>query len=143
MMTPYEHLYVVQIAYDKATDHVCKKHKLKHTELEILMYLSQFPNQATATDIVKKMDLSKSLVSISLRRLETLGYVEGEYIGSNRRTIYLHLTDKSAPIVEDGNNARKEFVQALLDGLDENEVKALVDLLTRIKRNVMSYIKIV
>ncbi len=141
MMTPYEHLRVVQVAYNKATETVCKKYKLKHTEFDILIYLSQFPDKATATDIVKKMDLSKSLVSISLRRLEELGYVEGEFLGTNHRTIYLHLTDRASEVIDDGNSARAKFITSMLDGLDEDEVKILVELLTKIKKNMMSYIK--
>ena len=142
MMTPYEHLSVVRLAYDKATDSVCKKYHLKHTEFDILMYLKDFPDKSTATDIVKKMDLSKSLVSISLRRLEELGFVVGEYIGSNHRTIHLRLTDSAYEVINAGKEARAEFISVMLKGLNEDEIKALTSLLSRIRQNVISYTKL-
>ena len=141
MMTPYEHLLVVKQAYDKATDKVCKTYNLKHREFDILMYLVQHPDQATATDLVKKMDISKSHVSISLRSLEERGYVSGEFRGNNRRTIYLCLNDAANEVVEAGRKAQYAFADALVDGFNPDEVKNLVDYLSRLKKNVMAYAK--
>ena len=138
MLTIWEHLTVAKQAYEKATDTVCKKHGLKHREFEILMYLYDYPKQATATDIVKRLNLSKSHVSVSLKSLETNGLVIGEYIGSNRRTIFLRLTDKANEVILDGKNAHVEFANKLLSGFSKEEIESLISYLKRVKKNVFS-----
>lgn len=141
MMTPYEHLLAIRQAYDKATDRVCKKYSLKHREFDILMYLNDHPTQATATDIVKKENLSKSHVSISLRALEERGFVSGEYKGSNHRTIYLHLNESAKEILADGQQARCEFAQSMVNGFSDEEKKELVGYLDRLRKNLFSLSK--
>lgn len=141
MMTPYEHLMAIRQAYDKATDRVCKKHSLKHRELDILMYLNDYPNQATATDIVKKQNLSKSHVSISLRALEERGFVSGEYKGSNRRTIYLRLNDSASEVIADGLQARCDFAESMVKDFSNDEKKELASYLSRVRKNLISLTK--
>lgn len=143
MLTPYEHACIIRQAYEKATDRVCKKYKLKHREFDILMYLHNYPDQATATDIVKKENLSKSHVSVSLKALEERGYVSGEFRGSNRRTIYLRLNESASDIIEDGKNALCEFAGALSTDFTDNERAQLGSYLSRLKKNILAYIKTV
>lgn len=78
MLTPYEYTLVALSAYEKAMEPICKKYSVKHKELDILMFLNDNPSMATASDIVKKLNFSKSLVSISLRALEERGFILGE-----------------------------------------------------------------
>ncbi len=141
MMTPYEHLLTIRQVYDKATDRVCKKYSLKHRELDILMYLNDHPTQATATDIVKKENLSKSHVSISLRALEERGLVSGEYKGANHRTIYLRLNDSATEIIAEGNEARREFAESMVSDFTSEEKKELCSYLDRLRRNLLSLSK--
>ncbi len=141
MMTPYEHLLVIRAAYERATDTVCKKHSIKHRELDILLFLHDYPNMSTATDIVKKQNLSKSHVSVSLRALEERGFVSGEFHGTNRRTIYLHLNDSASEVLSDAINARCEFTMAMVAGFTEEEKNALGSYLGRVKKNLLSLSK--
>ena len=138
MMTPYEYTLVVRSAYDKATDAVCKKYSIKHKELDILMYLHDYPNSATATDIVKKLNLSKSHVSISLRALEERGFVSGEFKGTNRRTIYLHINDSASEVLSEGIKARLSFAESMVEGFTDEEKKALASYLSRVRKNLLS-----
>ena len=141
MMTPYEHLMAIRQAYDKATDRVCKKYSLKHRELDILMYLNDYPNQATATDIVKKQNLSKSHVSISLRALEERGFILGECKGTDRRSIYLHVCDSARALLSEAVETRHQFSLAMAEGLTEEEKKQLLLYLGKVRKNLVSLSK--
>lgn len=141
MLTLYEHLYALRTAYEKFTGQVCKKYHLKSKEIDILLYLKDFPDKATATDIVKRLNLSKSHVSVSLRALEEAGLVVGEFQGTNRRTIYLRLTESSAEIVKEAEEARELFARTMLEGFTEGEVNALINAFIRVRKNVFAYAK--
>ena len=141
MLTPYEHLAIIHQAYEKATASVCKKYKLKHKEFDILMYLHLHPDQSTATDIVKKQNLSKSHVSVSLKALEERGYVSRNFHGSDRRTIYLSLNESANEVLENGKIAIKDFLDSLFIDFDDTERTQFCEHLSRLKKNVMSYIK--
>lgn len=141
MMTLWEHIDALRIAYEKFTSSVCKKHNLKPREFDVLLYLHYHPDEATATDIVRKQNLSKSHVSVSLRALEERGLVVGEFRGSNRRTIYLSTTEKAKDIIADGTSTIELFARTMLTGFSEAEMTTFFDLLSRVKKNVMSYAK--
>ena len=141
MLTFWEISCLVKQNYDKATDSVCKRHGIKHREFDILMYLNDYPDQATATDIVKKENLSKSHVSVSLRALEEKGLIRGEYRGSNRRTIYLSLNESASKIINDGIEARMNFAKNMLNGFSEAEATEFRDYLIRLNKNIISQSK--
>ena len=141
MMTLWEHISALKTAYDRFTNDVCKKYGLAHREFDILIYLNDYPDENTATDIVRKLNLSKSHVSVSLRALEERGLVIGEFAGGNRRTIYLKMTPSASQIVADGLEARELFARTMLDGFSEGEISVFLDALGRVKKNVMSYAK--
>ena len=141
MMTMYEHLRAVRLVYEKITSPVCKKYGLKHCEMDILMYLVKHPSQATATDIVKRENMSKSQVSMSLRVLESKGYVTGEHIGNDRRTIYLRVNECASELIDDMERAHKVFGESITDGFSEEELQTLFSMLRRIKANVLAHSK--
>ena len=141
MMTMYEHLKAVRSVYEKIASDTCKKYGVSFKELDILMYLVDHPDKATATDIVKRENMSKSQVSMSLKVLESKGYVIGEHIGSNRRTIYLRVTEMADEIIDEARNSRKMFAESLTSGFSEDEIRVLVSLLSRVKENVFRNLK--
>ena len=141
MMTFMEQVDALITAYQKFTNPLCEKYNLKSRELDILLYLHYHPNDATATDIVKKQNLSKSHVSMSLRALEMRGLVLGEFKGNNRRTIYLSLTDKAKDIVNEGSTTIDLFVRAMLSGFNDEEIATFFNFLVKIRRNVVAYAK--
>lgn len=141
MLSLWEHLEALKMAHDHFTSEVCKKHNLKQSELDIILYLHTYPNYCTARDIVRKENLSKSHVSISLKSLEQKGLVRGEFKGTNRRTIYLNLTDASREIVNDGLEARALFAKAMLENFSEEEKKAFFEYLLKVKKNIIAHSK--
>lgn len=141
MMSLWEHIVALKDAYYSFTSAVYKKYDLKPREFDILMYLYTYPNEATATDIVRKENLSKSHVSVSLRSLEEKGLVRGEYQGQNHRTIYLRLTEASEKIVSEGVEARAIFARTMLDGFSDDEIKSFFESLAKVKKNILTHAK--
>ena len=74
-------------AYAHVIEPVCKKHKLTHNELDILLFLHNNPDFDRASDIVTKRGIAKSHVSMSVTSLEKRGLILRETDPNDRRTI--------------------------------------------------------
>lgn len=127
--------------YELIVKPICEKHKITHMEYTILMYLHSHPNDNTASKIIKKLFLTKSHVSITLKTLQEKELIVGEHKGKNLRIIYLRLCDKAKIIIEDGKNIRDMFNSVLLNGLSKDEVEQLGILLKTINNNVLEYLE--
>lgn len=136
MISPIEYYTAGENLYAKVLNSVCEKYDLTSMELTIIMFLANNPQMDTATQIVKHRGLTKSYVSISVRSLLERGLLKGEYQNGNHRTIHLILTDQAKPIITDGSNAEKKFLEILFDGFTKEELKILDSLMGRIYENI-------
>ena len=141
MLTPYDYTVIALSAYNKATEGVCKKYSIQQRDLDILMFLNDNPNVVTATDIVKKLNFSKSCVSLSLRALQERGFVTGEFKGTDRKSIYLKINDSANEILSEASEARRQFSLAMVADFSEQEKKELLAYLSRVKKNLISLSK--
>ena len=71
--------------YEKVTGSVCEKYQLTHMEYDILMFLHNNPQHNTAAEIVKVRKSTKSLVSSSLKNLESRGLIERIQSADNKK----------------------------------------------------------
>ena len=134
-----ESVFAGKELYHNALLPIAEKHGLTYTELTILLFLANNPSQNTATDIVEHRRLNKSSISLAARTLQENGYINGEFIGGNHRSIHLKPCEKAAPIIEEGLQAQKTFVKKLTQGLTEQEIQALKSCFEKITHNINSY----
>lgn len=80
-----ENLYVSRELYSFLLHPVCTKYDLAPAELLVLLFLANNTEYDTAKDIVNKLKIAKSHVSISVRALEERGYLKGNYEGRKDR----------------------------------------------------------
>lgn len=139
MLHIWENYAIGKSLYSRLIEPVCKKYQLTQMEFNILMFLANNPQFNTATDIVETRRLSKSHVSISLRSLQERGYIAGEYLGRNHRTIYLKLCDTALEIISEGREAQQQFTSVLTADFTPEELDTLKDYLNRITNNISTY----
>lgn len=136
MTAVFEHFYAGQNLYERMVMPVCKAHGLTYMEFTVLMFLANNPQYDTAAQISKIRQLSKSHVSISLRGLQTRGFVEGQYFPGNQKVLHLRLTEQAQTVVTQGREAQKEFGAKLIRGFTPEEVDQLQSLINRIHENM-------
>lgn len=136
-----ENLYVSRELYSSLLHPVCMKYGLAPAELLVLLFLANNTEYDTAKDIVNKLKIAKSHVSISVRALEERGYLRGNYEGRNRRTIHLQLSDTAASVISDVRNVQRKFGSILGHGFSEEELKHFQNYLQRATENVNMYLK--
>ena len=127
--------------YSACVDPVCKKYSVNRTELDILLFLANNPQYDTAADIVNIRFLAKSHVSISIKALERLGYLEGRHSPGNHKTIHLSVLDQAAALVADGQQAQKDFHSILFQNVNPADAEAASRFLHCVSHNLRSHLE--
>ena len=135
-----ESLYINRELYTAIFMPVCSKYRLTMAEMLVLLFLSKHGNTGTASDIVDKLKITKSHVSVSVHDLEERGYIQGSHEGCNRRTIRLRLCGSAEEVVREGKQAQERFLSVLTRGFSEQELSAFVDCIRRINENADEYL---
>lgn len=114
---------------------VLSRWQLTGMELDVLLFLGNNPDCDTASDMVQLRQLTKSHVSKAVERLTALGLVLQQRDEMNRRRIHLKLAEAAEPILRDGREAQKRFVEVLTRGLNDEDKAAAARILTVMMKN--------
>ena len=136
-----ENLYASRELYSCLLGPVCTKHGLTPAELLVLLFLANNTEYDSAKDIVSKLKITKSHVSISVRDLKERGYLKSGYEGRNRRTVHLQLCDTAGEIVADVRNVQRRFLRILGSGFSEEELRSFQQYLQKATDNINTYLQ--
>ena len=136
MINIFEHYLLGEKLYSQIVSDVCKKYELTYMEFTVLMFLANNPQFDTASDIVKYRSLTKSHVSLSIRTLGEKGLLNRQFLGEDRRSIHLKLSDIAAPIINDGRQAQKKYVDLIYAGLKDDDKKEMLRIMEIINTNI-------
>ncbi len=125
------------VVYQNLLDSVCKEYDVTYMELVILLFLANNPTMDKARDIVEKRHIAKSHASTSIRSLIDKGYIEGKNLNGDRRSIHLTILPKAKDIVLAGQNAQKEYMNILTQGLDKKELIEIKTCMKKIEKNLL------
>ena len=114
---------------------VLSRWQLTSMELDVLLFLGNNPDCDTASDMVQLRQLTKSHVSKAVEHLTALGLVMPQRDERNRRRIHLRLADTAQPILQEGREAQKRFVEVLTRGLSDEDKAAAARILTVMVKN--------
>lgn len=121
----WDSLSLLKRLYAQCLEPVCRQWSLTRMELDILLFLANNPEFDTATDIIERRHLTKSHVSVSIRKLQEKGFLERLYDPGNRKTIHLKLTALSQSAVDDGQMAQKNFFSAIYRNFSQEEIQQI------------------
>ncbi len=139
MIPLLESAYASKGLYQEMLSPLCRKYDLTDSQVVVLLYLAD-PNPAdTATEIVRKQRLKKSVVSMSVDDLQSKGLIESYYRDGNRRTKHLKVTDAARPIVREARKIQDRYYELLTQGLKNEEKDQLNGYLERINTNISGY----
>ena len=85
--------------------------------------------------VLSRWQLTKSHVSKAVEHLTALGLVLQQRDEMNRRRIHLKLATAAEPILREGREAQKRFVEALTRGLSDEDKTAAARILTVMLKN--------
>ena len=128
----------IQKLYDRHMDDIRKSFSLSRIEITIISFLHNNPGLDTAGDIAEYRMLSKGNVSQSVEALIQKGYLERFPDSEDRRRIHLSLTAHASEIVRQIDEIKRDFYQALAEGLTESEIKQYQAITDNITENVLN-----
>lgn len=136
MIPVFEHIFAGQNLYERTVMPVCREYGLTYMEFTVLMFLVNNPQYDTAAQIVRIRRLAKSHVSVSLKRLQERGLVQGVYFPGNQKSLHLRVTEAAEPIIKAGLAAQREFGDLLVRGFTAEEVELMQKLSERVYENM-------
>lgn len=102
----------------------------------LLLHLS-FNEGVTQLDLVKSTKLKPPTVSVSLKHLESEGYVSRVADENDMRSVRVYLTEKGKQLMQDNEMRLKRLDAQMMEGFSEEEKKVLYDMLLRVRDNLV------
>ena len=100
------------------------------------MYLNHHPN-CSQVEIARELEISPAAVAVSLKKLESGGYITRETTESDSRTHRVTITQKGRSVIERSEQMFWETEKAMFEGFSEEEMQSLQQFLERIYENLL------
>ena len=123
-------------AYSAAMQPLSREFAIPQTAAEILLFLANNPENRTAKDICTMRRLKPGIVSLHVDTLVTLGFLERKSVPGDRRKTALVLTEKAAPVIEQGRRLQKSFADRLTEGLRAEDLAHFRRCVAAFERNI-------
>ena len=101
---------------------------------KIIMFL-KFQGSATIGEIAKETGTKPSTISVSVKRMEKAGFVKRRQSKADGRITKILLTAKGQAVPENIHHKMEAEEKMLTNGLTEDEINILSDLLDKIIKN--------
>ena len=123
-------------AYYRALQPLCLETDLPPLAVDILLFLANNPAYNTAKDICQCRGVKPGIVSVHVDRLVTLGLLARQDVPGDRRKTALVLTEKAAPVIEQGRRLQKSFADRLTEGLRAEDLAHFRRCVAAFERNI-------
>ncbi|SMC22295.1 DNA-binding transcriptional regulator, MarR family [Clostridium acidisoli DSM 12555] len=111
--------------------------ELNMSELTLrqIEYIKKFDrcDYVTTSELAKILELSKPSVTEMIKKFIKLECIYKQKCNEDGRVYYLHLTEKGRCIARFEELTVRKLVDRILDSLEEDEIKTLISLLSKIK----------
>ncbi len=123
-------------AYHAALSPLCAETGLPPAAADILLFLANNPGCETAGAICRMRGLKPAIVSFHIDRLVGEGFLQRKPVPGDRRKTALVLTEKAAPVIEQGRRLQKSFADRLTEGLRAEDLAHFRRCVAAFERNI-------
>ena len=102
----------------------------------ILMYLCRCKDKISQKDIAEHFEISPAAVAVSLKKLESGGYIMRRSAENDNRFNEIEITDKGKEIVEYSKNSFEVIDSKTFEGITDDNKQKLADLLDKVICNL-------
>ena len=118
-------------------DEFMKPMAMTRSQWWILAHLSRHDGMIQS-DLANVLDIGKAALGGLIDRLEASKFIERRADDNDRRVKRIYLTSKGTQIIAEMRTRSHDMSERILDGLDTASRHALVDMLTLVKKNLLS-----
>ena len=112
------------------------KYGLKRVEIEVLYFLAKGGEENTPTDAYRKLRINRGHVSQAIDSLCRQGYIYAMPDEKDRRIMHYSVSDAAKTIIADISEIRKKMDDRIFEGVTEEELKALKNVMNKIEHNI-------
>ena len=110
-----------------------RRFDLTEAQFNVLLVLTYKERELTQSDLGKRLVITRASVTSVLDKLESKGLVARNQVPGNRRIYHISLTDGGRRLIEEVEPHYRAAVHQTLDALSEEECRALIGLLERVR----------
>lgn len=118
-------------------DEFMKPMAMTRSQWWILAHLSRHDGMIQS-DLANVLDIGKAALGGLIDRLEVSKFIERRSDDNDRRVKRIYLTSKGTQIIAEMRLQSHDMSERILDGLDNAARHALVDMLSLVKRNLLT-----
>lgn len=118
-------------------DEFMKPMAMTRSQWWILAHLSRHDGMIQS-DLANVLDIGKAALGGLIDRLEASKFIERRADESDRRVKRIYLTSKGTQIITEMRSLSHDMSERILEGLNNESRNALVDMLSLIKRNLLT-----
>ena len=122
--------------FEKYYESLLRKAGLNGTSYQVLMFFADNPENNTARDLCRMMSMKTGIVSVAIEQLASAGLVERRTDPGDRRIQRIFLTEQAAPVVKEGREIRRRFLDRLKQGMSEEEFVQYFNLTMKLRSTV-------
>ncbi len=120
---------------DAAYENLRDKYGLKQIEVELLIYLSQWPNDS-ASVISRNFYINKGQISQAMNNLCEKGYLKAHMGTDDRRYVSYEITDQGRPLVKEIITLKDSIINQLLKGVSYEDMKLVAKVAAIVSENL-------
>ena len=110
---------------------------MNHIEMRILMMMYlYYPDGCSQEELISKLEIDRSNVGRSLKKLEQLGYIERETDSQDRRAYRVFLTENSDSIRMQLYQIRETLYTTISTAMTQQEFTLLLQLLKKTDKHI-------
>lgn len=122
--------------YQELSAPICRSNGLNQTGLDVLMFFANNPQYNTASDVCNIRGIKSGIASVAIDSLIKKGLLCRAEDEADRRKRRLAVTEKAAPIIEEGREMQAKFTAALRQNITDEEFAAIESLSKKINYNI-------
>lgn len=131
-------LFFCGLLLNRFMDLNSKQIGINRNYIDIMYTLVTNGGKMKPTDLSRMLFRSKQNITGIIDSLEKNGLVERELSGKDRRTRKVLITEKGLDVVRVSLPAAQELIKHAIPSLSEREVRALVDMLTVVRKHLLT-----
>ena len=132
-------LIVTMKEHKRIFDAMRERTGLGRTAHRMLMILSDNPDGCSQTFLAETLEISTAAVAVTLKKMETDGYIIRTASPDDSRLNTTVLAEKGKAVVAESHKAFSSIDNAVFDSFSEDEMRTLYDFTVRLQDNMRKF----
>ncbi len=109
---------------------------IHHSQHRLLMYLARLPSAPSQKDIAKEFGVSYAAVAVTIKKLETSGYISRTTDDKDMRQNRIQITQRGKEIIDKSCSIFRSVDKSMFKGFSQKQLNEFENYLLKIEKNL-------